>query len=240
MTDRAGLPGPTRTTSKDRPRRGHWRRWLSGGVLLLAALLVAAVAADVSASAEPRLALPAGTASAPLGTLAGTWTVGSGSEAGFRVQQTVLGLSGDVVGRTSAVTGSAVFADDRVTNARFSVDLTTIRASGKASPQFEESLDPAAYPEATVTLTQPIAFSPAFASGARSTATARATLAMRGLQRDVTLTISARRDGSAIEAVGSSPIAFSDWGIVAPTGYGVLGSIADQGEAEFLLILHRQ
>ncbi len=238
MTDSTSLRTPIRTAPGERPRGRHWRQWGLGAALLLAVLLVAAVGAYVGTSTEPRLALPA-VASPPVGPLSGTWSVGSGSEAGFRVRQTVLGMSGDVVGRTDSVTGSAVFADDRVTSARFQVDLTTITANGKASPQFEESLDTAAYPAATVTLTQPLAFGPAFASGALATTTVQAELGMDGTQRDVTLTISARRDGSALEAVGSTPIAFSDWGIKGPTGYGFLGSLADRGEAEFLLVLHQ-
>jgi len=47
----------------------------------------------------------------------------------------------------------------------------------------------------------------------------------------------ARRDGSMIEVAGSMPVALADWGIVGPTGYSVLGSLADHGTAEFLLVL---
>ncbi len=51
--------------------------------------------------------------------------------------------------------------------------------------------------------------------------------------------ISARRDGSALQVAGSIPVTLSDWGIKAPAGYGFLGSLADHGVAEFLLVLHR-
>ena len=51
------------------------------------------------------------------------------------------------------------------------------------------------------------------------------------------MTLSARRDGTTIEAAGSLPVAFADFGIKGPSGYGALGSLADHGTAEFLLIL---
>jgi len=54
------------------------------------------------------------------------------------------------------------------------------------------------------------------------------------------VTLSARRDGAAIEAAGSLPVAFSDFRIAGPRGYGFLGSLASNGTAEFLLILRPQ
>ncbi len=80
---------------------------------------------------------------------------------------------------------------------------------------------------------------PAFSSGTVITVTATGHLAMNGISRLVTFTISGRRDGSAMQAAGSISIAFSEWGIAAPRGYGFLGSLADHGTAEFLLVLHR-
>jgi hypothetical protein len=49
-----------------------------------------------------------------------------------------------------------------------------------------------------------------------------------------------RRDGPVLEAAGSIPITFPTWGITQPGGFGILGSLADHGAAEFLLILHRR
>jgi hypothetical protein len=55
----------------------------------------------------------------------------------------------------------------------------------------------------------------------------------------VAVTISARRDGSEIQAAGSIPVPFADWRIIGPAGYGLLGSLADHGTAEFRLVLDR-
>jgi hypothetical protein len=53
------------------------------------------------------------------------------------------------------------------------------------------------------------------------------------------LTIRGRYTGSTLVAVGAIPVAFSDYHIVGPQGYGAIGSLADHGVAEFLLVLRR-
>src|SRR4051812_24535816 len=50
-----------------------------------------------SSSAAPTTALT---------SLDGTWKITSGSQAGYRVKETLFGQSGTAVGRTTAVTGS--------------------------------------------------------------------------------------------------------------------------------------
>ena len=60
---------------------------------------------------------------------------------------------------------------------------------------------------------------------------------MNGTTRQVTVRVSARRDGSALQLAGSIPVTFSAWHIRGPGGFGFLGSLADHGVAEFLLIL---
>ncbi len=55
----------------------------------------------------------------------------------------------------------------------------------------------------------------------------------------MTATVSACRDGSALEAAGSIPVTFSAWGIKGPAGYGFFGSLANHGTAEFLISAHR-
>ena len=55
----------------------------------------------------------------------------------------------------------------------------------------------------------------------------------------MTFTVSGRRDGTALQVAGSIPVTFSAWDIKGLSGYGFLGSLADHGVAEFLLVLHR-
>ena len=116
--------------------------------------------------------------------------------AGFRVRESVLGISNDVVGRTSAVTGTVIVSGDQVTGASFRIDLTTIKVNGKTQPQFATSLDTRLYPVATVILARPVTLGPAFASGATISVTVTGRLTMHGVSRLVTFTISGRRDGT--------------------------------------------
>lgn len=185
------------------------------------------------------LTLPAGAASAPAGPLDGQWEAAAGSAAGFRVQETALGMSNDAVGRTGAVTGIVVISGGRVTGAAFRVDLAAITVNGKAQPQVGQSLDTARYPDATFTVTGPVGLPPTFASGATITLTADGQLTMNGVARPVRVTLSARRDGTTLEVAGSIPVAFAAWGIKGPAAFGFLGSLADHGTAEFLLTLRR-
>ena len=62
---------------------------------------------------------------------------------------------------------------------------------------------------------------------------------MNGVTRPVTVTISWRRDGAALEVTGTIRVAFTAWDIRGPAGYGFSGSLADHRVAEFLLILHQ-
>jgi len=56
---------------------------------------------------------------------------------------------------------------------------------------------------------------------------------MNGVTRPVTATVSARRDGAALQGAGSIPVTFSEWGIKGPAGYGFFASLANHGTAEF-------
>jgi YceI-like domain len=220
------------------PRRRHWVRWILGGVLALVVLAVAATGIAVKLTPGPApLALP-NDAAAPSGPLDGTWQVTAGSVAGFRVRETIIGFSNDVTGRTSDVSGTVIVSGTQVSRAAFQVSLGAIAVNGKTrQPQLVKSLGVTAHPAATIILTQPVPLPAAFSSGAVITRTAAATLTLNGMSRPVTVTLSARRAGTAIEAAGSLPVAFSDFRIAGPGGVGFLGSLASDGTAEFLLIL---
>lgn len=220
------------------PGRRRWWRWILGGVAALVVLAVAAagVVVTLTPGAAP-LALAKDTA-APSGPLGGTWRVAVGSVAGFRVRETVIGFTNDVTGRTGGVTGTVVVTGDEVSRATFRVTLAAVKVNGKTrQPQLVKSLDVTAHPVATVTLTRPVPLPAAFSTGAVITRTAAATLTLNGTSRPVTVTLSARRDGTAIEAAGTLPVAFPDFRITGPSGLGFFGSLASNGTAEFLLVL---
>jgi polyisoprenoid-binding protein YceI len=240
MTRNAPLDVPDRHAPVRPLRKRHWWRWILASVPVLAVLVLGgALALRFWASASP-LALPGGRAAAPAGPVDGTWAAAPGSVAGFRVRESALGMSGDVTGRTDAVTGTIVISGGQVTAAVFRIGLTSITIAGKTQPQFTRSLDTNQHPGATITLARPVTLPPAFTSGATITVRATGRLTLRGTTQQVTVTISARRDGTALQAAGSIPITFSRWGITEPANYGMVGSLASHGTAEFLLLLHRE
>jgi YceI-like domain len=221
------------------PRR-RWWPWITAAVLLpLLALLAASVYFVVTPAAPAPLALPA-RAVAPAGPVSGTWGVGRGSLAGFRLAARAVGISNDVVGRTSAVTGSVAVSGDWVTAARLRIGLTAIRVNGRKLPQFADSLRTRRHPVATFSLTEVATLGRAFTAGRAVSRRVAGFLDLNGTACAVTVTISARRNGSALQVAGTIPVDLAYWGIKNPAGAGLLGSLADQGTAEFLLTLHRQ
>ena len=222
------------------PRRRRRRRWILGAGAALAVLIVAAVAAAIELGpSAAALRLPPGRVSAPSGQLDGTWHVAGPSLAGFRVQESVLGLHNFVGGQTTAVTGTLVIAHDTVTAARFRVDLAAVKVGGKTQPQFAASLGTRRHPVAVFTLARAVTLSQAFSAGRAVTVAARGELMMNGARRPVTVTLTARRNGPELQAAGSIPVSFARWGIARPAGFGPLGSLASSGEAEFLVLLRR-
>jgi polyisoprenoid-binding protein YceI len=240
MTEPAQIAASMSGRSRAGPRRRHWWRWILGGVALLIVLGVAAIAAATALNPGPvALGLPGGAVNSPSGPLAGTWRVEPGSAAAFRVRETVLGLGNMVGGSTGSVTGTVVIAGDQVNTASFGINLTTIRVSGKQQPDVAISLATGRYPEAALALARPVTLPAGFATGRTVTFTAPAEFTLRGVARPVTVTLTARRDGTALQAAGSIPIVFSQFGIVEPAGHGAFGSLADHGTAEFRLVLRR-
>jgi hypothetical protein len=77
----------------------------------------------------------------------------------------------------------------------------------------------------------------ALVSGATVTLRAPARFTLNGVTRPVTVTLTARRDGTALQTVGTIPVSFGTWGIKGPKGYGPIGSLASHAIAEFRLIL---
>ena len=229
---------PARNPHGTSPRRRHWWRWILAGTGALVVLIIVGIGAFIKLQPTlAPLALPAAAANAPAGPLDGTWHVAAGSAAGFRVRESFLWFGNDVVGRTTAVTGTVVISGQQVTEASFRVDLTAITVNGKPQPQVARSLGTKTYPEATITLAGPVTLDPAFASGATLRVMASARLTLRGVSRLVTFPLSGRRDGSALQLTGTIPVAFSAWGITEPAGS--LGTLADRGAAEFLLVLRQ-
>ncbi len=87
----------------------------------------------------------------------GTWTVGSGSVAGFRAPESFLLQYGTLVGRTDAVTGTFVISKNAIVSGAFQVDLSKIVITiGKQTNNLSRLFDTTKYPDASFTLTAPV------------------------------------------------------------------------------------
>jgi polyisoprenoid-binding protein YceI len=217
-------------------RRHHWGRWSFAGVFVLVVAGVFVSVRSLAGPTAPGLALPPSDATAAgtaRSSIDGTWTVGKGSLAGYRVPETFLWQHGTLVARTTAVTGKFVIAHGDVSSAALSVDLRTLTADGKIPSGLAGIVDTSSHPDAIFTLTRPIVMGAEPAVNKTFTASATGLLAIHGTTRLVTFAVAARHGGSQLEAAGSIPIIFSDWNLKAPF------AIQKQGVAEFLLVMHQ-
>jgi len=237
------------------------RRWLKRLLLAILVLVVLAVAgpfiyihfinrAPAALSLSPAStpgSTPAGTAgstapasTAASGPVAGTWTVGSGSIVGYRVNEVLLGQSGTAVGRTTSVTGHMTIAGTTVTGGSFSVPMASVHSNeGERDNNFDgRIMEVAQYPTATFTLTSPIDLAPLPAGGVIKQYTAHGDLTLHGTTHAVTFTLSAERKGGQIEVSGDIPVVFADYNIENPS-YAGLVTTQNHGLLEFLLVFSK-
>ena len=237
-----------------RPR--HWLRWLLiaiGGLVVLAAAgpfvyihFFNSTPAALSLSpgnttTSTQAGTGAGTSgSTSSGPVAGSWTVGSGSIVGYRVNEILLGQNATAVGRTSDVTGHLTIAGSTVTAAAFSVPMATVHSDkSQRDAQFDgRIMDVSQYPTGTFTLTSPIDLAPLPAGGVIKDYTAHGRLTLHGATRPVTFTLTAERKGSQIEVSGDIPVLFSDYDIANPSFAGFV-TTQDHGLLEFLLVFSK-
>jgi polyisoprenoid-binding protein YceI len=242
-----------------RPR--HWLRWLIGAIVVLVVLGVggpfiyihffngstpAALSlptASSSASSSPGGTATGGTGTANTeasGSLAGTYSVGSGSVVGYRVNEVLLGQSTTAVGRSSSVTGHLTIAGTTATAATFSVPMDTVHSDkSQRDAQFDgRIMDVSQYPTGTFTLTSPIDLAPLPATGVVKSYTADGKLALHGVTRTVTFTLTAERKGAQIDVAGDIPVLFSDFNIQNPSIGGFV-TTQDHGLLEFLLVFSK-
>jgi len=222
--------------------RARWKAYLVGAVVLVAALAIGGpfvyarwiapeAAAPLSVGTTPPTA-------APVDALANAFTVGPGSEAGYRVGELLSGQRVDAVGRTPDVTGSVQLADTRVTAGEITVDIRTVTSDQSRRDDYFTAniMETTRYPNAVFTLTRPVDLGAEFASGALVTVDATGTLTVKDVTREVTFPLTALRDGDTIDVSGSVPVTFTDFGI-EPPNFGNVVKVDPTGEVEFLLKL---
>ena len=231
-----------------RPLR--WLRWIVAGVAAVAVLAVGGTYVYIHFIEGPApaplglkatrgdVATPPGQPgqSASAGPLAGTWRVTSGSLAGYRVKEVLLGQNNIAVGRTSHVKGDLTINGTTVTAAAFTVAMATIHSDqSQRDAQFDgRIMDVTTYPTGTFTLTRPISLAPVPAAGVIKTYTATGRLTLHAHTRQVTFGLKAVRTDGKIEVTGSIPVTFADYGIGNPS-FGSFVTTQNHGILEFLM-----
>ena len=178
---------------------------------------------------------------------AGTWSVTTGSQAGYRVREQLASLPApsDAVGRTTAITGTLTLTQAAsgysVTAAAFTVDVSRL-ASDKAQRDqriHRQGLESDRYPTATFQLTSPIALPAEATSGQTIHVSATGALTIHGVTKTVTIPIDALLSGSQVQLVGSISFPFSDFGMTPPSIGGFV-SVQNTATMEFKLVLTHQ
>lgn len=173
--------------------------------------------------------------SRPLASLDGTWRVGPGSEAGYRVVEVLFGQDNTAVGRTSSVTGTMQVSGTTVSAATVTVDLATVTSDeSRRDGQFRgRIMDTANFPTATFALNQAISVPELPVEGVDVNVQAPGRLTLRGMSRNIVADLTARRTGSTVAVQGTIEVVFADYGIPDPSFSGV--TTRDRGTIEFLL-----
>jgi polyisoprenoid-binding protein YceI len=190
-------------------------------------------------------ALSSAASSSPPSTLAGSWKIAGGSEAGYRVREKLgfLPAESDAVGRTAQVTGSATFAESggRVTirAASFDVAVNTLKSDRSMRDEkiHQIGLESSRYPTATFALSSPVTISTSELEGKVARVPVTGTFTIHGTSKKETLPVEMSLSGSTFEAVGSLTFPWSEFAMTAPS---VGGFVNVTGKATMEFDLHMQ
>lgn len=234
-----------RSLHAPRTRRG----WLLSG---LAAVVVAlgvaygafAVLAGGSSPAPLSLHSTTSGSQPAAGHIAGSWTVGPGSVAGYRVHEklAVLPAPSEAVGRTSDITGQATVVNSGSTHtvsaASFTVQVSTLTSDRPMRDKRVHTLglQTDTYPTATFHLAQPVTLPADAASGKVVTVTATGPLTLHGVTRTVSIPLSVQLSGSSFDVAGSISFPWSEFGMTAPN-YGNFVTVDNTATMELTLHL---
>ncbi len=222
-----------------------------GGLLVAVALIGAALIYFVlfPTSSAPPFTLTSAKATAPVrsgATLAGTWTIGAGSQAGYRVREKLAFLPAlsDAVGRTSAITGTATLADSggalSVTAAAFVIDVETLKSNEPLRDEHIQTigLQSATYPKATFALSAPLKLPAGALGGKVFNVAVTGVVTIHGTAKRLTIPLQMRLSSAKIQAVGSLTFPWGEFKMTAPSVGGFV-SVTEHATMEFDLLLVR-
>lgn len=169
----------------------------------------------------------------------GSWKATAKSVVGYRVKETLFGQAAEAYGRTSALTGTMTISGTTATAVVLKADLTSLKSDNQRRDGQVQGriLETAKFPTAMIRTTEPISFGKVPANQVEVKAKAKAALTLHGVTKNVTLDLTARRNGDAIEVVGSVPITFADYSIANPSN--AAATVGTTGTLEFAAVFTR-
>jgi polyisoprenoid-binding protein YceI len=189
---------------------------------------------------------PATTVPAP-SALDGEWRVdtslgsmsdNSASFTGYRVQENLAGVGGQVaVGRSPKVSGSLTLRGPTIDNVHITADLTALASDdpSRDSQLTRQAIETERYPTAEFRTTGPIDLASLPADGQAIQVTAGGEFTLHGVTRTIQVPLSAERRGGIIAVTGTLEVTFGDYGVIPPSSLVVL-SVADHGTMELHLL----
>jgi len=234
-------------------RARRLRKWIIAGAALVIVLAVGGPYVFIhfiEGPAPAKLVLPKGGAAsgggpagatADLSKLDGTWNVGAGSVAGYRVQEVLIGQNSTAVGRTGEIWGSVTLAGKSVSKATFTVNMASVVSDqSERNAQFDgRIMDVSDYPTAKFVLSGPVSLASGLVTGSSKRYTATGSLTMHGVTKSVTFPVSVEvASGTAVYVLADVPVVFANWDISNPSIGGFV-TTKSTGTLEVLLDLVR-
>jgi polyisoprenoid-binding protein YceI len=223
---------------------------LGGSVVVVAVAGFAFIYFVLFPTSSPKpFSLTSSATATPVSTatrFAGRWTIAAGSVAGYRVREKLgfLPAESDAVGRTSAITGTATFAeaDHAVTvrAASFTVEVSKLKSDEAMRDQHIRTIgiQSATYPTATFVLSTPLTLPASALTGDVVHTSATGVFNIHGTSRRETVPLGMRLSNSEIQAVGSLTFPWSEFNMTAPSVGGFV-SVTNHATMEFDLRLKR-
>ncbi len=163
--------------------------------------------------------------------VSGVWNVVAPSTAGYRVNETIAGQPKTAVGRTSDVTGaftlSAADGQMELSTLEVVADVASMTSdSERRDGQFRgRIMSTDEFPVAIFAVTTPIRFDVP-TDGTAAKVVVPGILALRGVEREVSFDVEARRVNEGLEVIASTKITFADFEIPNPS----IGPVSTEGD----------
>ena len=179
-------------------------------------------------SASPSTQASTSPSASTAGSLAGSWTVTTGSLAGYRVKELFVGETSkhEAVARTSTVTGSLTVAGastgyqvsaitiTAVLTGLHSVDTVAGRDVSQRDGFVSRQMNLQQFPSATFTASS---VSVTGSTSGPVDLSLPGKLTIHGVTKDVTASAKAQLSGSKVEVAGSVSIVMTDYGVTPPS-----------------------